>query len=347
MRILYFIALLLALCNCKNQKGMNSSQKENKCAEIIKGAIEVSKSLSLYSNTTDWPAIEKEVYTSAENAESIDELKPALELLLNGLRDHHGAVRRLSDNSILAHFTDYGNSRKQDNRVFDPEIWKIVNDVESRFSYSALENKIGYLKIVGVGPNVDGQMESNRIRNALTELNADGVDKWIIDLRYNGGGNINVMLSGIAPLLDTSSVLSIQGANDDIMGEAIIENGNFTYYGNQAFEMSTGPSIENPKIAVLTSRWTVSSGEFVAVAFKGQKNTKFFGENTGGYTTNTGWEILEDQVVLSISTGVYCDRNGIKYVDNVKPDMHVEFEVENDIKKDVGVNTAITWLLDQ
>ncbi len=109
--------------------------------------------------------------------------------------------------------------------------------------------------------------------------------------------------------------------------------------------MTDEPKINDAKIAILISRWTVSSGEFVSVAFKGQKNTKFFGEETGGYTTNTSWEIIDEKIILSISTGIYCDRNGIKYPDNVKPDIKSEFKVENNLSKDKGIKIATEWLL--
>ncbi len=117
----------------------------------------------------------------------MDDLKPSFEILLNGLRDHHGAIRTLPNYENFARFTDYKNSRSKENREFDMEVGKIINDTDARFKYELLENKIGYLKIVGVGQNIDGQKETDRIRDAVNQLNKESVDKWIIDLRYNGG----------------------------------------------------------------------------------------------------------------------------------------------------------------
>ncbi len=101
--------------------------------------------------------------------------------------------------------------------------------------------------------------------------------------------------------------------------------------------------VNQPKIAVLTSRWTTSSGEFVAVAFKGQKNTRFFGEETDGKTTENSWEIINNEIALVISTGVYCDRNGKVYSTSVLADKDVLFEIENDKTKDKGIIEAINW----
>lgn len=302
--------------------------------------------LSLYSNTVNWDSLKTRMYRSAENARKIEDLKPAFEILINALRDHHGQIRKTSDYSILASFTDYPNSRKKDNREKNQDIWNIVNDIESRFTYQMLPNKIGYLKIVGIGGNVDGQTEAERIRGAIRELCKKDVEKWIIDLRYNGGGNINVMMAGLAPFFDRQKLVSIQNRDEEIQGTAEVKKGNFWYYGMNAFKMKRKPKMKKAKIAILTSRWTVSSGEIIAIAFKGQSNTKSFGEVTGGYTTNNCYEVINNEIALIISTGIFCDRNGNKYVQNVPPDVEVPFEVEEDPGKDLGISAAIQWLVE-
>ncbi len=311
---------------------------------ILDATILKAKENSYYSSSLNWDSLETEIYSSISSADSISDLKPAFETLLNGIRDHHGRVINLLDYSILAHFTDQENARFTDNRKFDPETWAVVNDIESRFEYELLSNNIGYLRVVGIGPNVDGQAEAERIRSAILKLHAQNVDKWIIDLRYNGGGNINVMMAGLAPLLDSRCVATIRDEDNEIMGTAEVKKGNFWYFGLNVFELENTVKIKSPKIAVLTSRWTASSGELVAVCFKGQANTKFFGEATGGYTTNTGWDVINNEIALVIATGVYCDRNGQSYDQNIEPDTEVLFAVEEDHNRDLGIKEAVNWL---
>ena len=339
----YILFLLIIACS----NPAFGQEKEPKMIDILDSVIAKSKEISLYSKTVDWDSLSVKLHAATTGAKEISDLKPAFELLLNSLRDHHGHIRSTSDYSIIAHFTDHKNSRNQDKREYDPEIWKIVNDVNARYDYAILPNQIGYLKIVGVGPNLDGQKEAQRIRNSLVELHNNKVNKWIIDLRYNGGGNINVMLAGIAPLLDTKTVVMIQGENKKTIATAEIKNNNFWYRGSNVFPLEIKPKIINPKIAVLTSKWTTSSGEFVAAAFKGQKNTRFFGEATNGKTTENSWEIINDEIALVISTGVYCDRYGNAYTQHVEPDQEVIFEVEESREKDKGIIQAITWLNNQ
>lgn len=313
---------------------------------ILDTVIERSKTISFYTDQVDWNALSTQIYQAGQHATQLDELKPALEILFNGLRDHHAQARRATDYSILAHFTDYSNSRKKDQRPRDQKIRNIINNTEARFQYALLPDNIGYLKVVGVGPNVNPKQEATRIREAIETLNAAKVKGWILDLRYNGGGNANVMMSGLEPLFDADKVLTIRSNDGTVLATAEFRDGQFWYYGGNAIIMKESPKIDNPKIAVLLSRWTVSSGEFVAVAFKGQNNSRFFGEFSGGYITNNSWEPVNGELFLAISTGVYADRNGTVYNDYVGVDVPLTFTVTDNLSEDREIIEAISWLID-
>lgn len=304
-----------------------------------------TKETSLYINTVNWDSLQNQVYLKAENAKTIQALKPAFETLLNGLRDHHGKIINAKDYSYIAWFTDNKNKRYIDTRTFDDEIWKVVNDTALKFEYKHLKGRIGYLKIVGIGPNVAIEKESKKIREAILSLHKKKVDKWIIDLRYNAGGNMHPMMAGIAPLVGNGIVGSTVNMKNEKVFDWEIKEANFIYGGYQAVILPDNMKFKKePKMAVLTSRWTVSSGEIVATALKGRPNTKFFGETTGGYTTNDGWEVIKDEVILVISTGIYCDRNGKVYEKNIPVDVEVPFEVVKETDKDQCVVKAIKWL---
>lgn len=299
----------------------------------------------MYSSTINWDSLQKQVYSKAANASTTQHLKPALETLLNGLRDHHGRFLDATNYATLAYFTDYKNQRYKDTRTKDPETWKAVNDTALKFGYRLLKNNIGYLKIVGIGPNVDIQKESEKIRNAVIKLSKKKVTGWIIDLRYNGGGNMYPMVSGIAPIIGDGIAGKLVSANYDTLFKWTIDKGNFTYDVPGVITLPNKPTFRVlPKVAVLTSRWTASSGEVVATTLKGRPDTKFFGEATGGFATNTGWEIINDKIIMVISTGMFCDRNGVVYEKNIPVDMEVLFEVEKNTDKDKCIAEAVKWL---
>ena len=64
-----------------------------------------------------------------------------------------------------------------------------------------MKGNSGYLKIVGIGPRADMEKEAKNIRNAINNLSKTEVEKWIVDLRYNTGGNMNQMVTGLATLI--------------------------------------------------------------------------------------------------------------------------------------------------
>lgn len=303
---------------------------------------------SMYISTINWDSVKKAVYQKAEHAKSIQDLKPAFEALLNGLRDHHGKIINAKDYSYLAWFSDFKNKRHPDKRTFDKEVWKIVNDTALKFEYQLLDGNIGYLKIVGIGPNVDIEAESRKIRDAVIELDNKKADKWIVDLRYNAGGNMHPMMAGIAPLIGNGLVGSLVNLNKEKLFDWEIKESNFIYGGYQAVTLPGKPDFKmRPKIAVLTSRWTASSGELVATTLKGRPDTRFFGEATGGYTTNDGWDIISNEVILVISTGVYCDREGNSYEINLPVDEEFVFKVNPEKDKDDCILAAGKWLMER
>jgi carboxyl-terminal processing protease len=334
-RVMPFLLLLFNL-TCFSQTNVKT---------ILDSVLLKTKETSMYIATVNWDSLQKEVYLKAENAKTIQDLKPAFEALLNGLRDHHGKIINAKDYSYIAWFTDNKNRRHIDDRKFDNDIWKIVNDTALKFEYKLLKGQIGYLKIVGIPSNVDIEKESKKIRASIISLTKQKVDKWIIDLRYNAGGNMHPMMAGIAPLVGNGIVGSIVNLKNEKLFDWEIKSANFIYGGYQAVTLPDNIKFKKePKIAILTSRWTVSSGEIVATSLKGRPNTKFFGETTGGYTTNDGWEVINDEIILVISTGTYCDRNGKVYEVNIPADIEIPFEVIKDTEKDNCIIAAKKWL---
>jgi carboxyl-terminal processing protease len=312
---------------------------------ILDAVIIKAKQTSMYSLTVNWDSLQQQVYQQAEHATTIQDLKPAFEILLNGLRDHHGKIINAATYAPIAYFTDYKNMRHLDKRPKEMADWKVVNDTALKFASKLLNGKIGYIKIVGIASNIDIEKESKKIRAAVLKLYKNKIDKWIIDLRYNAGGNMHPMMAGIAPLVGDGIVGKLVNLQDSTLFNWEIKNGNFIYDGYQAVNLPNLPQFKTPpKIAVLTSRWTVSSGEIVATALKGRPNTKFFGEATGGFTTNNSWDIINKEIILTISTGIYCDRNGTAFALNIPVDVEVPFKVVAEPEKDDCIIKAKQWL---
>jgi len=91
-----------------------------------------------------------------------------------------------------------------------------------------------------------------------------------------------------------------------------------------------------PRVAVITSRRTASSGEAIAVAFRGRPNTRSFGSPTCGVpTANQGFR-LSDGGVLLLTTAFDADRTRRVYNEPLVPD-----EIATD---EEAAARAVAWI---
>lgn len=328
--IIQILIISLLLSSCKGQ------EKSIAYAPIVLKA----KETSLYSNHIDWPTVNANFVELTKDRENKQDYIKGLQYLINSLGDKHGQIRSVMDNSMIVSYSD--EIKGIDNRK-PAFINTVINDVSAQFSYQLLEDKIGYLKIVGIGPG-DVKEQSNRIRNGIKDLKEMEVDKWIVDLRFNGGGNMEPMISGLAPLIGTGFIAGAINKESEIR-EYTIENGQFSNFGRLVCEMDNLPYIEEKeKVVVLLSRYTISSGELVAVAFKGRANTRFIGEESAGFTTGNGYDKINDEIALVISQDVFIDRNKNRYDGKVSVDQNIEFQHIVKMESDNQIIKAKDWL---
>ena len=303
--------------------------------------VQRAQETSLYSEGIDWDTVNQKFVELTKDKESVEELKEGLQYLINSLGDKHAAFRSAKDHSMLVWYTGKTSGHDKRDGGF---VNAVINDVNAQFSYQLMDNGIGYLKVVGIGPG-DMQAQADAIRDGLKALKSKQADKWILDLRYNGGGNMNPMMAGLAPLLGEGFVGGSVNLKNERLQEYNIDKGEFFDRGLQVCEMTAEPEItSNEKVAVLLSRYTTSSGELVAVAFKGRPNTRFIGEATSGYTTVNGYDKVTDDLIMLISQSVYIDRNNQRYDGKVDVDEASEFVPTEDQMEDKQIQRAVEWL---
>jgi carboxyl-terminal processing protease len=156
---------------------------------------------------------------------------------------------------------------------------------------------------------------------------------------------MNPMIAGLAPLIGDGFIGGSVDNKNELVREYRIEQGQFFDTGNQVAEMDHLPAIEpDEKVAILLSRYTISSGELLAVVFKGKENTRFIGEATAGYTTGNGWEQVTDELIMNISEGVFVDRNKVRYDTKVGVDETIEFQHLVEMEEDRQITRAMAWL---
>ncbi|HEY0796465.1 MAG TPA: S41 family peptidase, partial [Acidisarcina sp.] len=102
------------------------------------------------------------------------------------------------------------------------------------------------------------------------------------------------------------------------------------------------------KIAVLIDNWTGSSGEALAIAFRGRPQTRFFGEHTQGASTANEVFNLPDGAAMWLTIGVDADRTGKQYMNGIDPDEVIK-QPERAVPADQDpvVQRALIWLTHQ
>lgn len=133
-----------------------------------------------------------------------------------------------------------------------------------------------YLRILEFSSNT-----YNSIAQALADLSSQGMEKLIIDLRDNPGGDVNVSL-GIADMFVSGSTLLSISYKDHSRDVTYVANGSVT----------VSPDVE---VAILVNGGTASAAEIFSAAMKDNGRAVLFG------TTTYGKGVM--QIVSSFGTG--------------------------------------------
>jgi carboxyl-terminal processing protease len=281
------ILMLLALPMAGAAQGTSSMSAAAR--QYIDLAIDSMAANAMRRDAVDWKAIREATYARAAGAKRPADTWSAIEWML-GTVDKHSFLQR----------------------PFPPS-----RGVQAR----QLDGRIGYLSVPGRGGPAVALADS--LQDGLRALDTAGTCGWIVDLRGNPGGNVWPMYAGIGPLLG-DSIISDGGARYVDGVSYLVEPGSAP---QPVTRITVSPvTLRNPfaPVAVLTDEFTGSSGEAVAIAFKGRPATRFFGVRSSGYTTGNRGIAMPDGANLVVTVSTMRDRTGRAYPDGVDPDVDVE-----------------------
>ena len=148
------------------------------------------------------------------------------------------------------------------------------------------------------------------------------VRAWVVDLRTNRGGSMWPMLAVAAPLLGADGTLGTFTTRDGKRIRWWLRHG-WVGAGWHPSARSKGPRHLPGLVAVLTSADTASSGEAVAIAFRGLGHVRTYGSPTHGFPTANEVVRLPDGAMLLITTATMADRHGVVYDGPLRPDIHI------------------------
>ena len=174
------------------------------------------------------------------------------------------------------------------------------------------------------------------LRDALTRAKAQGICRYIVDLRGNSGGNDFPMINGVASLLGAAPY-GYWNYGQGSKQPWVIPSRPYAMQGQPVDYAASAPPQPSASVAVLMDSLTVSAGEDTAIAFEGRAHTRFFGEPTGGFVTGNVAFPLPDGAMLAVATSWPMDRLGRPYRVAVVPDDETD-------RGQPTIDAAIKWL---
>lgn len=220
------------------------------------------------------------------------------------------------------------------------------------FSVSKLEERYGYVVMPGMLLLDVSQKELNaktqEMYDKIVKLEKNNnIEGWIIDLRFNTGGNAFPMLNALYHLLGDKVVYNLLNTDKEIETIHRLKNGKF--YSGEKIE--TEIKVTNKKadtkipVALIIGNWTASSGECVVLGFKGRENVINIGEPTYGFLTGNDLFKLPFKVKAPLTTGYLADIYG-NYSENLEPNIYVNEEKSNfdNLLKDANIIEAIKFI---
>jgi carboxyl-terminal processing protease len=292
--------------------------------EYLTKALDIVQANGLNSGEVDWPTVRARAFSDSSRAQSPAETYDAIRSVLTSLGDHHSSFQTADS---IASF---------EQRAASMSPSPSGSLVEGRFAHVVVPQFISSDRAVVAG-------YATKLQDIVRTLDTPTTCGWVVDLRQNGGGNMWPMLAGLGPLLSMGTLGFFIGRGGESATWSY-ENGASRLGRNEASRVSAAPyhvRQTTPPIAVLMGASTVSSGEAIAIAFRGNPNTRSFGQHTRGLTTANSDFTLSDGAIIVLTQAIDADRSGQLYDDGVTPDVLTEAAED-------GVPAAARrWLLDQ
>jgi len=142
----------------------------------------------------------------------------------------------------------------------------------------------------------------------------------ILDLSKNTGGNMYPWLAALAPLYDAECVGYFEYKYKKTKDKWLIKKDGVYCSNKKWFKKINKDKFSFKKIAIIVSSKTSSSGEAIAISFRGQNNVKVFGQKTANFTTGNE-DFNNGDITIWLSTCLMQDRKKGDYINGVKPDI--------------------------
>jgi carboxyl-terminal processing protease len=286
-------------------------------AAYLEEVVTLLQRYSVKRREIDWTAFRAQVFAAAGPAQTIGATVPGIRQALALLGDGHS--------------------------VYIPLRGSVVAVPTKTCAAPTIRRpgapNVGYVRVRQfAGTPAEATVYAQQLQDSIRVADRDSLVGWIVDLRGNSGGNMYPMIAGIGPILGEGVVGYFLSA-DSAWTPFSYRDGISAYADTPLHQVSSVYRLKrpNPRVAVLTDGWVASSGEAVAVAFRGRADTRSFGTPTCGLSTGNATYFLSDTSRLVITVSTMADRTQRAYGDAIAPDEAIT-------NPDDAVSRAILWL---
>ena len=218
---------------------------------------------------------------------------------------------------------------KRDNQEIETKITSGKVEIPSVTSEVLEENgrKIGYIQISIFASNTDEQFEKH-----LKELENQNIDKLIIDVRSNSGGDLETVINIASNFLQKEDVIVQTVLNDEVTKRYSVKNSNKKY-----------------EIAILIDQGSASGAEVLASALNENLGSELIGQTTYGKGTVQKIKNLPSGGIIKYTTETWMTSQG-KEINNIGIIPTIEVELNDkyyetlDKKDDTQLQKAIKIL---
>jgi carboxyl-terminal processing protease len=283
------------------------------------------QSRDVFAGRVDWATERRTLMSQLDQHPTLAVARQLIEQALSDLNDGHG--RLLPPGRTDGHAPTAGVPTTPHGRM--------------------LPNRVGYLLLPAVSADPGSQEAAAyaaRGEELIRSLAGRGASAWIVDLRWNTGGDMYPMLAAVGGLLDRGRIIGFQPTTGSRTWVAY-DGGAFSAGGHQvmAAPAPEPPVPQRPRVALLIGSQTASSGEAVLVAFLGQRDIHTFGQPTFGVPNAPTTVPLNDGYAMEYSAEKDIDRTGRPYEGPIAPEQSVAAP-KGFVAGDAEMQAAVQWL---
>lgn len=314
--------------------GIKAMTGQDSALQLLEDALLLMKKYPFRNDGLEWDSLRSSARSQLTQAKRCSDAHNVIDWCAQQLQLSHSFIMPPKNTAV------YTNNTSSLQRPVH------LREVTGEIRTAIADMGIGYISIPwmrSTDPVIAAQL-ADSLQACIRQLAAQGATRWIVDLRKNTGGNCWPMLAGIGPLLGNGvcGYFVREGGKQTAYhynAGAIIYNGQSMCKASNVVELNP---TQKQWIAVLTGPNTSSSGEILALAFKGMPNVRLIGEPTAGLTTaNTTFNLLDgSMLVLTICRE--ADRTGKICEGKIIPDDRLTIDPKS--SEDRAWHEAIMWL---